>query len=356
MGGILFVSTGSGGERILSDTYTNFDSLRDTQNHFVAINTSAKDHERVNLQFKKRNIENHKNFHTMVTGEDDLGGFGAGKNRDLGLAAYKADRVKVLKKIKNLHNADRFKAAFTLATLGGGCGSLTVPEISKDIRDELGIRVIPICTIPFRREGTLLIDNSIAGLKEISKVGMNPLIYDNNRMMKFSDSVKAGIEKVNNNIGLLIHNLVDLVEYGGFSNPPIDIIDVTRLIIPQCGAFSVVSEDNVKKFKNEWKDMLEFNLSLDGKTIENATAFVLFKSKTFPHAITEDVLSYLRKKFKVRELIPTTLENGFVGYNIMVMLWGLGIESIKPRLGPKQSLKDLLFSTSSNTLYARTQN
>jgi cell division GTPase FtsZ len=95
MGGILFVSTGSGGERILSDTYTNFDSLRDTQNHFVAINTSAKDHERVNLQFKKRNIENHKNFHTMVIGEDDLGGFGAGKNRDLGLAAYKADRVKV---------------------------------------------------------------------------------------------------------------------------------------------------------------------------------------------------------------------------------------------------------------------
>ena len=355
MGGILFVSTGSGGERILSDTYTNFDSLRNSQNHFFAINTSSKDHERVNLQFKKRKIENHKNFHTMVIGEDELGGFGAGKNRDLGLAAYKADRVKVLQKIKRLHNADRFKTAFTLATLGGGCGSLTVPEISKDIRDELGIRVIPICTIPFRREGNLLIDNSIAGLKEISKVGMNPLIYDNDRMMKFSDSVKAGIEKVNNNIGLLIHNLVDLVEYGGFSNPPIDIIDVTRLIIPQCGAFSVVSEDNVKKFKNEWKDILEFNLSLDGKTIENATAFVLFKSKTFPHAITEDVISYLRKKFKVRELIPTTLENGFVGFNIMVMLWGLGIDSIKPSLGPKPSLKDLLFSSPTNILPARTK-
>lgn len=355
MGGILFISTGSGGERILSDTYINFDNLRDSKNHFMAINTSSKDHERVNLLFKRRKIESHKNFHTMVIGEEELGGFGAGKNPDLGLAAYKADRVKVLQKIKRLHNSDRFKIAFTLSTLGGGCGSRTVPEISKDIRDELGIRVIPICTIPFRREGDLLIENSITGLREISKVGMNPLIYDNDRMMRFSDSVKEGIEKVNNNIALLIHNLVDLVEYGGFSNPPIDIIDVTRLIAPQCGAFSVISEDNVKKFKNEWKEMLEFNLSLNSKTIENATAFVLFKSKTFPHNITEDVISYLRKKFKVRELIPTTLENGFAGFNIMVMLWGLGIDSIKPTLGKKTKLIDLLLSPPSNILPTRTK-
>jgi hypothetical protein len=101
--------------------------------------------------------------------------------------------------------------------------------------------------------------------------------------------------------------------------------------------------------------MLEFNLSLEGKTIENATAFVLFKSKTFPHAITEDVISYLRKKFKVRELIPTTLENGFVGFNIMVMLWGLGIDSIKPHLGPKLSWTERLFSSSIDSLPARTK-
>lgn len=355
MGGILFVSTGSGGERILSDTYVNFDNLRDGKNHFFAINTSSKDHERVKLLFKKRKIENYKNFHSVVIGEEELGGFGAGKNRSLGLSAYKSDRAKVLQRLKRLHNADRFKIAFTLSTLGGGCGSLTVPEISKDIRDELGIRVIPICTIPFRREGALLIDNSLAGLREISKSGLNPLIYDNDRMMRFSDSVKEGIEKVNRNISLLISNLVDLVEYGGFSNPPIDIIDVTRLILPQCGAFSVVSEDNVKKFKNEWRDLLEFNLSLESKTIEDATAFVLFKSKTFPHSITEDVISYLRRKFRVRELIPTTLEDGFAGFNIMVMLWGLGIDSIKPHLGPKQSLTERLFSSSVEVLPSRTR-
>jgi len=130
------VSTGSGGERILSDTYVNFNNLRGKQNHFCAINTSSKDHDRVKLLFKQRKIEDYKNFHTITIGEEELGGFGAGKNRSLGLSAYRADRANVLQKIKRLHSSDRFKIAFTLTTLGGGCGSLTAPEISKDIRDE----------------------------------------------------------------------------------------------------------------------------------------------------------------------------------------------------------------------------
>ena len=350
MGGILFVSTGSGGERILSDAYINFSNLRTSNNYFCAINTSMKDHERVKSLFQQRKIEfhrkskNYKNFLTLTIGTEELGGYGAGKNKLLGLSAYKADRNEVLEKISKLHKSERFKIAFTLATLGGGCGSLTLAEISKDIRQQLGLRVIPICTIPFRREGSLLIGNGMAGLREISKSGLNPLIYDNERMMTFSDSVNDGVEKVNRNISLLISNLVDLVEYGGFSNPPIDIIDITRLIIPQCGLFSVVFEDNVKKFKDEWKTLLQFNSSLESKTIEKARAFVLFKGRAFPHRITEKVIKHLRSKYKVDELIPTTLENGFTGYNIMVMIWGLGIDSIKPRLAPKKSLSEKILA------------
>ncbi|MDH5688733.1 MAG: hypothetical protein OEZ48_12845 [Candidatus Bathyarchaeota archaeon] len=340
MGGILFVSTGSGGERILSDAYINFRNLRKGENCFCAINTSSKDHERVKLLFEQRKITPYKNFLTLTIGGEELGGYGAGKDKGLGLSAYRADRSNVLDQLTKLHKSEKFKIAFTLATLGGGCGSLTLAEISKDIRDVIGLRVVPICTIPFRREGALLVGNGVDGLREISKSGLNPLIYDNERMMRFSDSVKDGVEKVNRNISLLISNLVDLVEYGGFSNPPIDIIDVTRLITSQCGAFSVVFEDNVKKFRNEWKELLEFNFSLESKTIEKARAFVLFKSRMFPHSITEDVISYLRSRYKVDELIPTTLENGFVGYNIMVMIWGLGIDSIRPKLEPKRRFSE----------------
>jgi len=344
MGGILFVSTGSGGERILSDAYINFSNLRKGGNYFCAINTSNKDHERVKLLFERRRIEDNRNFLTLVIGKEELGGYGAGKDKLLGLTAYKADRNEVLDELGKLHKSERFKIAFTLATLGGGCGSLTLAEISKDIRDELGLRVVPVCTIPFRREGALLVGNGMHGLREISKSGLNPLIYDNERMMRFSDSVKDGVEKVNRNISLLISNLVDLVEYGGFSNPPIDIVDVTRLIIPQCGLFSVVFEDNVKRFRKEWKDLIKFNLSLESKTIEKARAFVLFKARVFPHSLTEEVISHLRSRYKVRELIPTTLENGFAGFNILVMIWGLGIDSIKPKLEPKKGLSETIFA------------
>ena len=342
MGGILFISVGSGGERILSHAYMNFRNLRKGGNYFVPINTSEKDHERVKLEFKSRRIRRYSNFVTQTIGEEELGGYGAGKDKNLGLRAYRMDREKVLDTLEKLHKSERFKIAFTLSTLGGGCGSMTVSEASKDIRDELGLRVVPICTIPFRREGPLLINNALDGLRSISKLGLNPLIYDNERMMRFSDSVKEGVELVNRNIALLIANLVDLVEYGGFATPPIDIIDVTRLITPQCGAFSVVFEDNVKRFRSKWRNILEFNLSLDSKTIEKAKAFVLFKSRSFPHKLTEDVITYLRGKYKVDEIIPTTMEDGyrFTGYNILVMFWGLGIDYIRPKLEPKKTLSE----------------
>ena len=116
LGGILFVSSGSGGERILSDTYVNFDNLRDTENHFCAINTSSKDHERVKLLFKQRKIDTYKNFHTYIIGEEELGGFGAGKDKNLGLAGYKADRAKVLQRLKNLHKKLKRQIEHTLVT------------------------------------------------------------------------------------------------------------------------------------------------------------------------------------------------------------------------------------------------
>ena len=54
--------------------------------------------------------------------------------------------------------------------------------------------------------------------------------------------------------------------------------------------------------------------------------------------MTEDVITYLRARYKVDELIPTTMEESFAGYNILVMFWGLGIDHIKPKLRPKKSI------------------
>lgn len=340
-GGILYVSCGSGGERILANAYINFKNLRPAKNCFYAINTSKKDHERVTSLFKKERVGQYKNFKMTLVGEEELHGFGAGKDYTFGLKAYKSSRAEILDDLEKLHKQYKFKIAFTVATLGGGCGTMTLGEVSKDIREHLGLRVTPVCSIPFRREGELLIGNALTGLNHISAMGLNPLIFDNERMMMFSDSVKEGVEKANTIISRLLSSLVDLVEFGGFATPPIDIVDITRLIMPQCGLFSVAFSDNPKDFKKNWKNYLGFSKSVDSKPIERTNAFVMFKARAFPHSLTEEVLSYLRNSYKTKEIIPTTMEEDrFAGFTVLVIIWGLSISEIHPRLKAKEFFKE----------------
>ncbi len=341
MGGILFVGVGSGGERILSIAYAMFKNLRKMENTFLAVNTSRKDHERVMAYFEDRRIKSYSNFIFRVIGEEVLSGYGAGKDPKLGLEAYENDRDKILEELKSLHQKQKFKIAITLASLGGGCGSLVLSEISRDIRDELKLRVIPLCTIPFRREGDLLIGNAVLGLKSLLNKGLSPLIFDNELMMRFSQTVGEGVERANLIITSMISSLVDLVDYGGFANPPIDIIDLTRLILPQCGFFTFVYLDNYRDFKKKWRDFFEYNKSLVSKPINGTNAFVMFKARSFPHEMAEKVLSYLRVKYRAKEIIPTTLEDrSFSGYTIMCMVWGMSIDRMKPKLKTKRPLSE----------------
>jgi cell division GTPase FtsZ len=291
--------------------------------------------------FKKERITQYKNFQMALIGEEELHGYGAGKDASFGQKAYKSSRDKILDNLEKLHKQYNFKIAFTMATLGGGCGTMSLGEISKDIRDYLGLRVTPICTIPFRREGDLLIGNAKRGLSHISFMGLNPLIFDNERMMMFSDSVKEGVEKANTIIARLLSSLVDLVEFGGFATPPIDIVDITRLIMPQCGMFSVAFSDNPKDFRKNWKDYIEFSKSVNSRPIEKTNAFVMFKAKAFPHNLTEEVISYLRTNYKTKEIIPTTMEDEkFAGFTALTMIWGLSISDIQPALKSKELFKE----------------
>ncbi|MCS7374377.1 MAG: hypothetical protein NDF56_05315 [archaeon GB-1845-036] len=346
MGGILFIGTGSGGERILSIAYGTFKNLRSPENYFVAVNTSSKDHERVKTYFEERNIKSKDNFLFKTIGKSILSGYGAGKDPKLGLSAYQADRENVLKTLRDLHKKHNFKIAIPVSSLGGGCGTMIVGELANDIREELGLRVIPICTIPFRREGDLLIGNAIIGLRNLLNKGLSPLIFDNELMMRFSQTVGEGVDRANIIITSLISSLVDLVEYGGFANPPIDIIDITRLILPQCGFFTVIYLDNFRDFKKKWKDFFEFNKSLISKPISETNAFVMFKSRSFPHEMAEKTLSYLRVKYRAKEIIPTTLEDKrFGGYTIMTMIWGMSLDDIKPKLRTKRPLTEEILKT-----------
>ncbi|HDI01510.1 MAG TPA: hypothetical protein ENF78_03695 [Candidatus Bathyarchaeota archaeon] len=86
---------------------------------------------------------------------------------------------------------------------------------------------------------------------------------------------------------------------------------------------------------DRWRKELERNMSLHSKILTVGKAFVLCKARHFPQKVAEDVMSLLRSKFKVTEIIPTVMEGDFVGYTITTMIWGFGIDFIKPRLEAK---------------------
>ena len=327
---ILFVSAGSGGQRIITEAYASFVNLR-AGNYFLCINTSMSDHNRMVERFKQANIKKYDNVRTLTIGE----GFGAGKDAELGLKIYMSDRDKVVTALEKLHEELSFKIAFVLGCLGGGCGSLVVPELAKDIRGTLGIRVVPMVTLPFRREGDLMLANASMGLRKLSEYGFNPLVYDNEKTLDYARTVNEAVRMANRSFSILISSLIDVVEFKDFAVPPIDIVDVTRIIMPQCGAFSTVFYDNAKDFKERWRKELERNLSLRSKILTTGKAFVACKARDFPQKVAEEVMDFLRSRFKVTEIIPTVLEGDFVGYTITAMIWGFGIDMISPGLRPR---------------------
>jgi len=329
---ILFVSIGSGGQRILTEAYIAYSNLR-LGNHFVLINTSSSDHERTFRRFEAANIKEYDNVKTIVVGE----GFGAGKDAELGLKMYEADRSKVIDHVKEVHEKLNFRLAFTVGSLGGGCASLAISQLSKDIAEALKIRVIPMVTLPFRREGRLIVDNALRGLRRLSEFGFNPLVYDNELTLEFARTVDEGVRVANHSFARLISTLIDVVACEDFAVPPIDIIDVTRIMLPQCGGFSTLFYDNIKDFTRTWRDGLARSFSLKSKVLTRSNAFLACKAKAFPQSLVEDITRFLKSRFNVAEMIPTVLEKkDYVGYTITTIIWGFSIDDITPSLMPRE--------------------
>ncbi|PCN50139.1 hypothetical protein B6U99_06040 [Candidatus Geothermarchaeota archaeon ex4572_27] len=329
---ILFVSIGSGGQRILTEAYASYPSLR-RGNFFVMVNTSASDHERTARRFEAANIPSYENVKPVVIGE----GYGAGKDAELGLKMYEADRSKVVELVKEAHERHRFRLAFTVGSLGGGCASLAIAELSRDVAEALKVRVVPMVTLPFRREGRLIVENALRGLRRLSEYGFNPLVYDNELTLEFTRTVDEGVRLANHSFARLISTLIDVVECEDFAVPPIDIIDVTRIMIPQCGGFSTLFYDNVRDFTRTWREGLVKGFSLRSKVLTRSNAFLACKAKAFPQSLVEDIARFLRSRFNVAEMIPTVLERkDYVGYAVTTIIWGFSIDDIAPSLAPRE--------------------
>ena len=348
--GALFISCGSGGEKILATGFLEYGNIRADENLGYAINSSAMDHERVKGLFRSASIELPSNMMLKTIGR----GLGSGKEVSTGLKAYSDSRENIRKELKELSEKRRFDIAFVFSCLGGGCGSMVAGEICRDLKETLDVGAIPIVTLPFRREGDILLSNATKGLEHLVEFECYPLISDNERSSGYVASISSGVRRANRLMLNLISGLVDLVKYRDFAIPPMDIQDLLRIVKPSCGLFTVLETDKQTELRKGWKKLLEENISVDAQPIEKTDAFVVFQGPEFPQKIAEDITKHLGKKFRVHNILQTVLENQFEKFCVTAIIYGCAIDTITPKLQPKRSwLESLLKKPESRQHSAR---
>ncbi len=331
--GILFVSCGSGGEKILATGFLEHENIRDDINLGYAINTSAMDHERVKTLFRLANMNLPSNLILKTIGK----GLGSGKDISMGLKAYGDYREDIRQELKEFSEKRNLDIAFVFSCLGGGCGTMVTGEVCRDLKETLNIGVIPIVTLPFRREGGIFLSNARKGLEHLLEFDSYPLISDNERNSKYVSSVSSGVRRANRLMLNLISRLVDLVKYGDFAIPPMDIQDLLRIVRPSCGLFTTLEMDKQTDLEKGWKKLLEENVSVDAKPIEKTNAFVVFQGPEFPQKIADEITKHLRKKFRVHNILQTVLENDFEKFSVTAIIYGLAVDTIKPKFEQKGS-------------------
>ncbi len=339
--GVFLLGVGSGGVNILSRAYIEYDTIRKSASFCFCINSSERDFRRVRERFKKAHMKRMpKRFVMRVVGP----GFGAGKDAEKGLEMYREESTKILDEIEAIYNKHRFAIGFSIGCLGGGFGSLTLAEVTRDVASRLGIPIIPMATLPRRGEGELLLENARKGLAHLIEFGLPPILYDNERAGVYSPSIGVAMMMANRVIAGTIAGLVDAVEYSEFAVPPIDIRDVTRIIKRDCAVFTSMRTEDVHLLKS-WKEyLMRRNLSLETEPIDKSSVFCIFQGPEFPKTIADDISKYLRWRYKARDAITSALEGeAFKEYSITALIYGMSLEKIKPKLEPMKSLKERLF-------------
>jgi len=100
----------------------------------------------------------------------DLEEHGVGMNREKGKTAYSKNKERILREVED---RSPFDLSFLFTSLGGGTGSAFTPELIADLRERLRLNSYVISVLPFRKEGSILIENAGFSLRDI--IEANPL-------------------------------------------------------------------------------------------------------------------------------------------------------------------------------------
>lgn len=180
---------------------------------FVAINTDA--------QVLKKSDATTK----LAIGQKLTNGFGAGANPQIGARAAE-ESIDEIKKI--LEDADM---VFVTAGMGGGTGTGAAPVVARLAR-EAGALTVGIVTKPFTFEGKRRMDQSVAGIKELSQYVDSLVVIPNDRLCQMPDTpritLQNAFEIADGVLSQGTRSISDLINVPSFIN--LDFADVSSVM------------------------------------------------------------------------------------------------------------------------------
>ena len=151
---IKIIGVGCGGNNVVNSLYAN--GINDVS--LVACDCDASVLERSNAEA------------TLQLGND---GLGTGGNPNVGreTAEEKTADIRALL-------GDETDVAFVVSCLGGGCGTGAAPIVAREAR-LMGITTICVATLPFEFEGTQRFEQSLDGVRMMSKNADGIYLFNN---------------------------------------------------------------------------------------------------------------------------------------------------------------------------------
>lgn len=167
-----FIGVGGGGSNILHDI-----SMINDNHTFIHINSD-------NNALRQKQSD----YKILLTSDSKKDKWGCGGNTDCGLSLVDESVKETIKKFTE--NDD---TVYLIATLGGGVGSGSTPEIAKYLKG-INKKVITYTTLPFTFEGKVRLRIAHDSLKELELYSDKSIVIDNNRIAKSKKGLRESFK------------------------------------------------------------------------------------------------------------------------------------------------------------------
>ncbi len=163
----------------------------------IAINTAINDLKEMKYTKSKDRIHI-KNLH------------GVGANRIYGKKVFEDQKEYIIKEIEN---RGLFDICFIITSASGGTGSSFTPSMIKLLKNKFEFPIYAVVILPFRKEGTLYLQNTIFTIKDLQDNKSDGIILADNQYLKsVSSNLQEAFDGINTMIAQRLLFLLDSLD------------------------------------------------------------------------------------------------------------------------------------------------